>query len=44
MVTMATKLFSAVNLVKLSSDELNEVEVSSLKLNVIKIDSCTSSK
>jgi hypothetical protein len=44
MVTMTTKLFAAVNLVKLSYIELSEVEVSSLKLSSIKLGSSTSNK
>jgi hypothetical protein len=44
MVTMATKLLTAVNSVKLSETELNEVKVSSLKLSPIKLGSCTSNK
>jgi hypothetical protein len=41
---MATKLFTAVNSVKLSKIELNEVKVSSLKLSSIKLGSSTSNK
>jgi hypothetical protein len=44
MVTMAIKLFTAVNLVKLTKIELNEVKVSSLKLCSIKLGSSTSNK
>jgi hypothetical protein len=44
MVTMATNLFTAVNLVKLSYAELNEVKVSLLKLISIKLGSSTSNK
>jgi hypothetical protein len=43
-VTVATKLFSAVNLVKLTEIELNAVKVSSLKLSSIKLGSSTSNK
>jgi hypothetical protein len=39
MVTMATKLFTAVNSVKLSYIELNEVKVSSLILSSITVGS-----
>jgi hypothetical protein len=42
MVTMATKLFIAVNSVKLGYIELNEVKVSSLKLSSIQLSSSTS--
>jgi hypothetical protein len=44
MVTMATKLFTAVNSVKLSYIELNEVKVSSLILSSIKSNASTSNK
>jgi hypothetical protein len=44
MVTMATELFTAVNSVKLSYIELNEVKVSSRKLISIKLGSNTSNK
>jgi hypothetical protein len=44
MVTMATKLLTAVKSVKLSEIELNEVKVRSLKLSPIKLGSCTSNK
>jgi hypothetical protein len=44
MVTMAIKLYTAVNPVKLSSIELNEVNVISLKLSYIKLGSSTSNK
>jgi hypothetical protein len=41
---MATKLFTAVNLVKLSEIELNGVKVISFKLSSIKLGSSTSNK
>jgi hypothetical protein len=44
MATMATKLFTAVNLDKLSYIELNEVKVSSLTLSFIKLGSTISNK
>jgi hypothetical protein len=44
MVTITTKLFTAVNLVKLIQSELNEVKISSLKLSSIKLGSSTSNK
>jgi hypothetical protein len=44
MVTMATKLFTAVNSVKLSYIELKEVKVSSLILSSIKLGSGNSNK
>jgi hypothetical protein len=44
MVTMATKLFTAVNSVKLSQVALHEVKVSSPKLSSIKLGSSTSNK
>jgi hypothetical protein len=44
MVTMATKLFTVVNMVKLSYIELNEVKVNSLKLMSIKLGSSTSNE
>jgi hypothetical protein len=44
MVTMATKLFTAVNLAKLSLIEFNEVKITSLKLNSIKLGPSTSNK
>jgi hypothetical protein len=44
MVTMAIRLFTAVNLVELSLTEFNEVKVSPLKLISIKLGSSTSNK
>jgi hypothetical protein len=44
LVTMASKLFTAVHSVKLSQTELNEVKVNSLKLSSIKLGSSTSNK
>jgi hypothetical protein len=44
MVTMATRLFTAVNLVKLNYIELNEVKESSLILSSIKLGLSTSNK
>jgi hypothetical protein len=44
MVTMASKLLTAVNSVKLSYFELNEVKVSSLEISSIKLDLSTSNK
>jgi hypothetical protein len=44
MVTIATKVFTAVNSVKLSYIEFNEVTVSSLKLSFIKLGSNTANK
>jgi hypothetical protein len=44
MVATATKLFTVVNLVKLSGIGLNEVKVSSLKLSSTKLVSSTSNK
>jgi hypothetical protein len=41
MVTMATNLFTAVNLVKLNYIELNAVKASSLKLVSLKLGSST---
>jgi hypothetical protein len=44
MVTVATELFTAVNSVKLSYIEFNEVKVGSLILSSIKVGSSTSNK
>jgi hypothetical protein len=44
MVIMATKLFTAVNSVKLSKIELNEVQVSSLTLRFSKLGFSASNK
>jgi hypothetical protein len=44
MLTMAIKLYTAVNSVKLSSIELNEVNVISFRLSYIKLGSSTSNK
>jgi hypothetical protein len=41
---MATKLLTAVNLVKLSYIEMNEVKVSSLKLISVKLGTSTTNK
>jgi uncharacterized membrane protein YqjE len=43
-VTMVIKLFTAVNSVKLTSIELNEVKASLLNLSVIKLCSSVSNK
>jgi hypothetical protein len=42
--TIATELFTAVNSVKLSKIELNEVKVGLFKLSSIKLGSSTSNK
>jgi hypothetical protein len=44
MVTMASKLLTAVNSVELSYFELNEVKASSLELSSIKLDLSISNK
>jgi hypothetical protein len=44
MVAMETKLYTAVNSVKLSKIEMNDVKVSSLKISSIKAGSSTSNK